>query len=189
MTLFRIFLATRTYGETNSVQAKKVRKPVMTRHPALTRHGGRKVEIEAILERLNSAEVSVWVDEEGRLRIGKEAAPELKALVREHKQALTEWRRALNFMNAAGIRTIRLPLGHFALAYPLGTDLEELRQAATVLGKENLPLVVSDENLRSISWSEWVLRQPLWTKRERDEYLRQREVEQAQPARGRRKVA
>lgn len=147
------------------------------------------MEIEAIIERLNSAEVSVWVDDEGRLRIGKEAAPELKALVREHKQALTEWRRALNFMNAAGIRTIRLPLGHFALAYPLGTDLDELRQAATVLGKENLPLVVSDENLRSISWSEWMLRQPLWTRQQREEYLRQREAELAASPRSRRRVA
>ena len=38
-------------------------------------------------------------------------------------------------MNAAGIRIIRLPLGHLALAYPLGTDLDEIRWAMKVLGK------------------------------------------------------
>ena len=121
------------------------------------------MEIEALLDRLNEAEVSVWLDGEGKLRIDKEASPELKDLVREHKQALIEVKAAVQLMNAAGIRMIRLPLGHLALAYRLGTDLEPIRRAMKVLRKEAMPLVINDEGLRSMTWHEWQLRQPIRT--------------------------
>ena len=137
--------------------------------------------IEAVLEQLNAAEISVWLDSEGKLRIDKEAPPELKELVRENKQALLDVKTAVRLMNAAGVRIIRLPLGHLALAYGLGTELEQIRWAMKVLGKESMPLVINDESLRSATWDEWRLRQMLWTREDRDEYLRQREAEQARP--------
>ena len=139
------------------------------------------MEIEAVLDRLNAADVSIWLDAENKLRIDRGASPELKELVREHKQALIELKTAVRLMNAAGVRMIRLPLGHLALAYRLGTDLDEIRWAMKVLRKESMPLVINDEGLRSMTWAEWTLRQKLWTKEDREEYLRQREAEQARP--------
>ena len=139
------------------------------------------MEIEAVLDQLNAADVSIWLDAEDKLRIDKSASPELKELVREHKQALIELKTAVRLMNTAGIRMIRLPLGHLALAYRLGADLDEIRWAMKVLRKESMPLVINDEGLRSATWDEWKLRQKLWTREDRDEYLRQREAEQAKP--------
>jgi hypothetical protein len=139
------------------------------------------MEIEAVLDRLNAADVSVWLDAEDKLRIDKGATPELKELVREHKQALIELKTAVRLMNTAGVRMIRLPLGHLALAYRLGTDLDEIRWSMKVLRKESMPLVINDEGLRSMTWAEWMLRQKLWTREGREEYLRQREAEQARP--------
>jgi hypothetical protein len=121
------------------------------------------VEIEAVLDRLNEAGISVWLDSDGKLRIDKDAPPELKELVREHKRALIEVKTAVGLMNAAGVRIIRLPLGHLALAYRLGTDLEPIRRAMKVLRKESMPLVIDDEGLRPMTWDEWRLRQPVWT--------------------------
>ncbi len=137
------------------------------------------MEIEAVLDRLNAAEISIWLDAQDKLRIDKGASPELKDLVREHRQALIELKTAVMLMNTAGIRVIRLPLGHLALAYRLGTDLDEIRWAMRVLRKESMPLVIHDEGLRSMTWAEWMLRQKLWTREDRDEYLRQRDAERA----------
>jgi hypothetical protein len=137
------------------------------------------MEIEAVLDQLNAADVSIWLDAEDKLRIDKGAPPELKELVREYKQALSELKTAVRLMNAAGIRVIRLPLGHLALAYHLGTDLDEIRRAMRVLRKESMPLVINDEGLRAMTWAEWMLRQKLWTREDREEYVRQREAEQA----------
>jgi hypothetical protein len=103
--------------------------------------------------------VSVWLDEEGKLRIDKGAPDEIKQLVREHKQALIDVRRAQEFMNRAGIRIIRLPLGHLALAYPPRTILDELRWAARTLRMDSMPLVINDEGLEWISPQEWRRRQ------------------------------
>ncbi len=139
------------------------------------------MEIEAVLDQLNAADVSIWLDAEDKLRIDKSASPELKELVREHKPALIELKTAVRLMNAAGVRIIQLPLGHLALTYQLGTDLDEIRWAMKVLRKESMPLVVNDEGLRSMTWAEWMLRQKLWTRENREEYLRQREAEQAKP--------
>ncbi len=119
------------------------------------------MEIGTVTGRLHDAEVSFWLDSEGKLRITKDAPPELKELAREHKQALTDIRKAIGLLNAAGAHRIRLPLGHAAMAYRLGSDVESLRWAMKVLDKESMPLVIDDEGLRSMSWDEWRLRQPL----------------------------
>jgi hypothetical protein len=105
------------------------------------------------------AGVSVWLDDEGKLRIDKDAPAELKDLVREHKQALIDVRRAQALMNSAGIRTIRLPLGHLALAYPPGANLDEIRWAARTLRMDSMPLVINDEGLEWITPEEWRRRQ------------------------------
>ena len=124
------------------------------------------MEIEGVIDLLNEAGLAVWLDSEEKLRIDKGATPELKELVREHKQALIEVKAAVRLMNAAGIRIIQLPLGHLALAYRLGTDLGPISRAAKVLRKEEMPLVINDEGLRSMTWDEWKLRRPVWTQQE-----------------------
>jgi hypothetical protein len=117
------------------------------------------MDVEAVLDRLMEAGVSVWLDDEGKLRIDKGAPEEIKQLVREHKQELIDVRRAQDFMNRAGIRIIRLPLGHLALAYPARTGMEELRWAARTLRMDSMPLVINDEGLEWISPEEWRRRQ------------------------------
>ena len=126
------------------------------------------IGVEAVVEQLHAAEISVWLDSEGKLRIDKEAPPEMKELVRENKQALLDVKTAVRLMNAAGVRIIRLPLGHLALAYLLGTELEQIRWAMKVLGKESMPLVINDEGLRSMTCEEWKLRQPACTEQRDD---------------------
>ncbi|MCW5982717.1 MAG: hypothetical protein KIT09_31805 [Bryobacteraceae bacterium] len=116
-------------------------------------------DVELVLDGLSEVGVSVWLDQEGKLRIDKGATGEIKQLVREHKQELIDVRRAQGFMNRAGIRIIRLPLGHLALAYPPRTDLDELRWAARNLRMDSMPLVVNDEGLEWISPEEWRCRQ------------------------------
>lgn len=137
-----------------------MRKPVITRHPALIRHGGLAVDIDAVLDRLMEVGVTVWLDDEGKLRVDKDAPEELKDLVRQHKQELTDVRKAQAVMNRPGMRFIRLPLGHLAVAYPLGADLNEIRWAMKVLRMDSAPLVVNEEGLHWISCDEW-LRQRL----------------------------
>jgi hypothetical protein len=117
------------------------------------------VDIEAVLDRLMEASVSVWLDAEGKLRIDKGASQELKDLVREHKQELTDVRKAQAVMNRPGMRCIRLPLGHLAVAYPIGADLDEIRWAMNVLRMGPMPLVINDEGLEWISPEEWRRRQ------------------------------
>jgi hypothetical protein len=116
------------------------------------------VDIETVLDRLMEASVSVWLDADGKLRIDKGAPEDLKDLVREHKQELTDVRKAQAVMNRPGMRCIRLPLGHLAVAYPLGADLDEIRLAMKVL-RMDLPLVINDEGLEWISPEEWRRRQ------------------------------
>ena len=119
------------------------------------------MDIEAVLDRLMEAGVSVWLDAEGKLRIDKGAPEEMKSLVREHKQELTDVRKAQAVMNRPGMRCIRLPLGHLAVAYPLGANLDEIRWAMKVL-RMDLPLVINDEGLRWMTWDEWKLRRRVW---------------------------
>lgn len=146
------------------------------------------MDVESVLDRLMEAGISVWLDEEGKLRIDKGAPEEIKQLVREHKQELIDVRRAQEFMNRAGIRIIRLPLGHLALAYPLRIDLDELRSAARTLRMDSMPLVINDEGLEWITPEEWRRRQVARIFAEqRREQLRQAAAEAEQtPARRRR---
>jgi hypothetical protein len=120
------------------------------------------VDIEAVLDRLMEASVSVWLDADGKLRIAKGAPEDVKALVREHKQELMDVRRAQAVMNRPGMRCIRLPLGHLAVAYPLGADLDEIRWAMKVLRMDPMPLVINDEGLRWMTWDEWKLHRRVW---------------------------
>ena len=117
------------------------------------------MDIEAVLDRLMEASVSVWLDADGKLRIEKGAPQDLKDLVREHKQELTDVRKSQAVMNRPGMRCIRLPLGHLAVAYPLGADLDEIRWAMKVLRMDPMPLVINDEGLEWISPEEWRRRQ------------------------------
>lgn len=126
------------------------------------------VDIEAVLDRLMEASVSVWLDADGKLRMDKGAPEEVKALVREHKQELTDVRKAQAVMNRPGMRGIRLPLGHLAVAYPLGADLDEIRWAMNVLHMESLPLVINDEGLCWMTWNEWRLRRRVRNSQDQD---------------------
>ena len=107
------------------------------------------MDAETVLDRLMEVGVSVWLDSEGKLRIDKGAPEEIRPLVREHKQALIDVKKAIALMNSTGIRIIRLPLGYRALAYRLGTDLDQIRWAMKVLRMGSMPLVINDEGLRS----------------------------------------
>jgi hypothetical protein len=147
------------------------------------------MNLEVVLDRLAEAGVSVWLDTEGKLRIDKDAPAELKDLVREHKQELIDVRCAHGLMNALGVRIIRLPLGYLALAYPPRASLDRIRWAASVLKMDSLPLVIHDEGLRWTSYEAWRHRQPLWTKAERDEYRRERALEDQAKLTRRRRTA
>lgn len=119
------------------------------------------MDIEAIMQRLNEACVAVWLDGEGKLRIDKDAPADLKKLVREHKQAVTDVRSAIAVMNASGVRIVPLPNCQFVFTYSPGTELESVRWAMKVLHHESVPLLSSDHDLRSSDWDEWKLRQPV----------------------------
>jgi hypothetical protein len=150
------------------------------------------MDIELILEKLAA---HIWLDQGGKLRIDKDAPPELKQLAREHKQELIDVRRALDLMNRTGIRIIRLPLGQLALAYPPRTDLDEIRWAARVLRMDSLPLVINDEGLRWLPYREWVRQQvldfskPLCDPAELGRWRRQREAEEQARLSRRRRTA
>ncbi len=126
------------------------------------------MNVEAIFDRLMEAGVSVWLDSEGKLRIDKGAPEEIKHLVRERKQAIIDVKKAIAIMHARRIRIIRLPLGEDAMAYPLGTDLEEIRWAMKVLGQESMPLVLNHEETKWMTWNEWKLRPEIWARARRE---------------------
>jgi hypothetical protein len=135
------------------------------------------LDVEAVLDRLLDASVSVWLDADGKLRIDKDAPAEIKDLVREHKQELTDFRKAYALLESSGVRILRLPLGEWALAYPPRANLDQIRWAAGVLRMESLPLVIDDEGLVWIPYDEWRRRQPLWTPSDREQYRRERAAE------------
>ncbi len=101
------------------------------------------MNIHEILDRLDEAQITVWLDEGGNLRISKGAADEIKHLVREHKQLLLDLRLAQDFMNQAGIRLTHLPTGGFALLYPPETSQDRLHWAAATLEMQDLSLVMT----------------------------------------------
>jgi hypothetical protein len=116
------------------------------------------MDIDAILNKLMDAGVSVWLDADDKLRINKDAPAALKELVRDHRQELVDVRKAQAILNGPGMRGIRLPLGQFAVAYPLGADIERIRWAMHMLQMDSTPLVINDEGFEWISYEEWRLR-------------------------------
>ena len=134
------------------------------------------MEIDAVLDRLMEAGVSVWMDCEGKLRIDKDASEELKNLARQHKQELIDVQKALALIKSAGLRVVRLPLGGRALVYPPGADLDEIRWAMQVLRIDPMPLVINDEGPGWMTWNEWRLRREVWTRHDRETRSEQREV-------------
>jgi hypothetical protein len=120
------------------------------------------MDVEVVFERLARAGVSVWLDDQGKLRIDKGAPEEMKQFVRDHRQAIIDAKKAIAIMNDRGIRIIRLPLGHRVLAYPLGADLEEIRWAMKVLHLDSMPLVINDEGMRWMTWNDWKLHRRVW---------------------------
>lgn len=119
------------------------------------------MDVETVLDKLMEAGVSLWLDTGGKLLIDKDAPPELKELVRTHKEELINVRRAAAIMNRPGMRCVRLPLGRLVVARPLDADIGEIRWAMQVLRMDPMPLVINDEGLRSMTYEEWCLRQPL----------------------------
>ena len=69
------------------------------------------MSLRNVLENLSEAGVSVWLGRDGALRIDVGAPELIKALVRENKQALVDLCRAQEFVNAAGLRLVRMPMG------------------------------------------------------------------------------
>jgi hypothetical protein len=106
------------------------------------------VDIEAVLDILIDAGVSVWLDDAGKLLIDAAAPAELKDLARAHRQELIDVRKAQAIMNRPGMRCIRLPLGKLAVAYPLRANIEEVRWAMRVLRMDSMPLVINDQGLK-----------------------------------------
>jgi hypothetical protein len=111
------------------------------------------VDVEAVLDRLMGAGVAVWLDAAGKLRIDKDAPAELKELARAHKQDLTNICKAQAIITRPGMRLIRLPLGHLAVAYPPRADLEAIRRAMRVLRMDSMPLVINDDGLRWVPYT------------------------------------
>ena len=108
------------------------------------------MDLDDVLDKLLEECVAVWLDGEGKLRIDCRASEELKKAVRAHKEQLIEIQKAQVIMNRPGMRSIRLPLGQMAVAYPLGANLAEIRWAMRVLRMGAMPLVINDEELQWI---------------------------------------
>jgi hypothetical protein len=146
--------------------------------------------MERVWERLSAAGVCVWLDAEGKLRIDREAPNELKDLVRQHKPAIMEILRAQDVVTGSGVRIVKLPLGHLALAKPPGPLPEHVAGALRTLRMDHLPLVHNDEGGRWVPYREWRCRQPAC---DREDLLRWRKAraaeEQARLERRRRKSA
>lgn len=148
------------------------------------------MDVEQIWERLLAQGVSVWLGHDGSLRIDRDAPPELKDLVRQHKAEVIAVLRARDVVNRSGVRLVRLPLGGFALAKPPGSLPEEVVEAIKTLRLDHLPLVHNDEGGRWMPYEEWRRRQPLCDPKELERWRREREAEeQARLRRGRRKSA
>ena len=125
------------------------------------------MSLRNVLENLSEAGVSVWLGRDGALRIDVGAPEVIKALVRENKQALVDLCRAQEFVNAAGLRLVRMPMGGRGVAHPPGADLEQVRWALGILGLAHLPLFLNDDDCRWVSYREWIRRQPaLWSDEE-----------------------
>jgi len=136
------------------------------------------VDIDAVLNRLMEAGVSVWLDCEGKLLIDKDAPEALKNLARQHKQELIDVQKALALVKSAGLRIIRLPLGGRALIHSPGADLDEIRWVMRVLRMDPMPLVINDEGPGWMTWNEWKLRRRVWNGSEQERNVRQPEPQE-----------
>jgi hypothetical protein len=123
------------------------------------------MDIDAILDKLMEAGVSVWLDAEGKLRIDQDAPAELKQLVREHKQELVDVRKAQDILNAPGMRTARI---RSMTEAELPLDVAEVIAAyRRVFGVKSVRVVGSDEE-RGIPYQRWLMDQ---ITRQSEEYL------------------
>jgi len=144
------------------------------------------VDFDQAWEKLLAEGVRFWLDDAGQLRVEKEAPPELKDLVREHKARIIALFKAQALMNRSRMRLIRLPLGGMAVAKPPGELADGVAEALKVLELDHLPLVLNDEGLRWIPYDQWVREQvldfskPLWSEEERQEWIRKNQEEQKQ---------
>ncbi len=75
---------------------------------------------------------------------------------------------AVRFLNASGIRIVRLPLGEAALQYPPGTDLGTIYWAMMVLHIDAMPLVIADAGRGWTTWAAWMLSRRVQLEREPD---------------------
>jgi hypothetical protein len=110
------------------------------------------VDVVDVLDKLAEASVSYWLDQDGKLRITKSAPAQLKELVRAYKQELVDICRAQAIINRPGMRCIRLPLGHLAVACPLKANLSEIQWAMRVLRMDSMPLVINDEGFKWVPY-------------------------------------
>jgi hypothetical protein len=148
------------------------------------------MDIRDTWERLLAEGVSVWLGDDGSLRIDKEAPPELKDLVRQRKAEIIAVLRAEEVVNRSGLRIVRLPLGGFALAKPPGPLPEEVAAAIRTLRVDHMPLVHNDEGGRWLPYRQWLCRQPACDREDLLRWRREREAEeQARLERRRRKSA
>ena len=113
------------------------------------------MDIVDVLDKLSESGVSVWLDQDGELRISTHASAELKELVRAHKENLINVRKAQAIMNRPGMRCIRLPLGHLAVAYPLKAGVSEIRWAMRVLRMDSMSLVINDEGVKWVPYRDY----------------------------------
>ena len=125
------------------------------------------MDIDSILDKLMAAGASVWLDSDGTLRIDKDAPAELKQLVREHKQDLTNVRKAQDILNARlsglthepeqkapGLARIRNMTGA-----ELPPDMAEVIAAyRQVFGVKSVRVVGPDEE-RGIPYKRWLIDQ------------------------------
>ena len=110
------------------------------------------MDIDSILDKLMAAGVSVWLDAAGKLRIDKDAPSELKQLVREHKQQLTDVRKAQEILNAPGMWTARIrPITEADLPSDVAEAVAAYRQ---VLDVKSVRVVGPDEE-RGIPYERW----------------------------------
>ena len=111
------------------------------------------MSLRQVLTQLSEAGISFWLGRDGSLRIDPGASEEVKKLVREYKQALIDLRRAQEFVNATGLRLVRMPMGgrggDLCGERPETSPIRSRRSRGSVVGGEGengpsgLPVVLS----------------------------------------------
>jgi hypothetical protein len=134
------------------------------------------MDIDSLLDKLMAAGVSVWLAADGKLRIDKDALAELKQLVREHKQELTNVLKAQDILKgrlsglthepeqkAPGLARIR-SMTEAELPPDVAEVIAAYRQ---VFGVKSVRVVGPDEE-RGIPSKRWLMDQ---ITRQSEEYL------------------